>query len=93
MSFGEAIQSCFNNSAQTISTMIILKNVDCQDCYAEISQILSLDSGIVNYTIAPSTNKGKENFFIIILIEYKNSTDIKNIKMNLVDKGFIIDDD
>ena len=52
---GLLTQSCVNNPKQTASTMIILKDVDCQDCYEEISKIITSNKGIINYTIAASS--------------------------------------
>ena len=75
-----------------MSTMIILKDVDCQNCYEEISKIINSKKGIINYTIAPSVNGGNENSIILILIEYKqNKADIDKIKMDLRSRGYIID--
>ena len=89
---GLSLQSCFNNPSKTISTMIILKDVDCQNCYDEISKIIKSEKGLINYTIAPSTNAGKKNSFIIILIEYKKNYNINQIKMDFLSKGYVIDD-
>jgi len=72
--------------------MIILKDVDCQNCYDEISKIIKSEKGLINYTIAPSTNAGKKNSFIIILIEYKKNYNINQIKMDFLSKGYVIDD-
>ncbi len=90
---GLLFQSCFNNPSKTISNMIILKDVNCQNCYDEILKIIKSEKGLVNYTIAPSTNVGKENSFIIILIEYKKNYNINQIKMNFLSKGYVIDND
>ena len=89
---GLLTQSCVNNPKQTASTMIILKDVDCQDCYEEISKIITSNKGIINYTIAPSINDGQDKSIILILIEYKQKrTDIEKIKMDLISRGYIID--
>ena len=89
---GFLTQSCVYNPKQTASTMIILKDVDCQNCYEEISKIINSKKGIINYTIAPSINGGKENSIILILIEYKQKgKDVEKIKMDLISRGYIID--
>tara|TARA_B100001013_G_C24373977_1_gene349334 strand:- start:280 stop:588 length:309 start_codon:yes stop_codon:yes gene_type:complete len=85
---GFLIISCFNNPKETTSTMLILKNVDCQDCYEEISTIIKATRGIYDLDITQSEDKST----ILILIEYNPEIgDMDKIKMKLILKGYEID--
>ena len=86
------LSGCFNISKETSSSMIVLKEAKCENCYQDIKNIITSNKGIVDYSISLSQTKNQDKYYIIILIEHNYQLKLENFKSDLSLKGYTIDE-